>query len=95
MNVPNDGKNSRWVNLRLATVLLFTVHQILMCSATLICCHRCLLSAIFVWGDRTLTGEACFFVMSYCNTICMNLFFQELSTQFLDDILLLCCAGAT
>ena len=41
-----------------------------------------------------LTGESCFLVMPYCNTVCMNLFLQELSGQFPDDIVLLCCDGA-
>ena len=41
-----------------------------------------------------LTDESCFLIMPYCNTVCMNLFLRELSNQFPDDIVLLCCAGA-
>ena len=41
-----------------------------------------------------LTGESCFLVMPYCNTVCMNLFLQELSGQFSNDVVLLCCDGA-
>ena len=41
-----------------------------------------------------LTGESCFLIMPYCNTVCMNLFLRELSNQFPDDIILLCCNGA-
>ena len=41
-----------------------------------------------------LTGDACFLVMPYCNTACMNLFLRELSGQFPDDVILLCCDGA-
>ncbi len=41
-----------------------------------------------------LTGEFCFLVMPYCNTVCMNLFLKELSRQFPDDAILLCCDGA-
>ena len=41
-----------------------------------------------------LTGESCFLIMPYCNTECMNLFLRELSNQFPDDIVLLCCDGA-
>ena len=41
-----------------------------------------------------LTGESCFLIMPYCNTVCMNLFLRELSNQFPDDIVLLCCDGA-
>ena len=41
-----------------------------------------------------LTGESCFLVMPYCNTACMNLFLQELSSQFPEDTILLCCDGA-
>ena len=40
------------------------------------------------------TGESCFLVMPCCNTVCMNLFLRELSGQFPDDIVLLCCDGA-
>ena len=49
----------------------------------------------YVYGAvEPLTGEFCFLIMPYCNTVCMNLFLQELSKQFPDDILLLCCDGA-
>ena len=41
-----------------------------------------------------LTGDSCFLIMPYCNTVCMNLFLRELSNQFPDDIVLLCCDGA-
>ena len=41
-----------------------------------------------------LTGESCFWIMPDCNTVCMNLFLKELSNQFPDDIVLLCCDGA-
>ena len=41
-----------------------------------------------------MTGESCFLVMPYCNTVCMNLFLRELSGQFPDDFVLLCCDGA-
>ena len=49
----------------------------------------------YVYGEvEPLTGESSFLVMPYCNTVCMNLFLRELSGQFPDDILLLCCDGA-
>jgi len=41
-----------------------------------------------------LTGESCFLVMPYCNTSCMNIFLDELSKKYPDDIILLCCDGA-
>ena len=41
-----------------------------------------------------LTGESCFLIMPYCNTACMNLFLRELSKQYPDDMILLCCDGA-
>lgn len=41
-----------------------------------------------------LTGDSCFLVMPYCNTVCMNIFLQELAEQFKDDVVLLCCDGA-
>lgn len=33
--------------------------------------------------------------MPYCNTYCMNVFLQELSKQFPDDLILLMCDGAS
>jgi hypothetical protein len=42
-----------------------------------------------------LTGDSCFLVMPYCNTDCMNIFLRELSGQFSNDMILLCCDGAT
>ena len=41
-----------------------------------------------------LTGDSCFLIMPYCNTACMNLFLKELSEQYPDDMILLCCDGA-
>lgn len=41
-----------------------------------------------------LTGDSCFLVMPSCDTTCMNVFLQELSSQFKDDVILLCCDGA-
>lgn len=41
-----------------------------------------------------LTGDTCFLVMPHCNTVCMNLFLRELSSQFPDDVILLCCDSA-
>ncbi len=32
--------------------------------------------------------------MPYCNTECMNIFLAELSKQYPDDMILLCCDGA-
>lgn len=42
-----------------------------------------------------LTGESCFLVMPYCNTNCMNVFLQELSKQYPEDLILLMCDGAS
>ena len=41
-----------------------------------------------------LTGDSCFLIMPYCNTECMNIFLEELSKQYPDDYILLCCDGA-
>jgi putative transposase len=41
-----------------------------------------------------LTGESFFLVLPYSNTICMNLFLQELSLKCPKDYLLLVCDGA-
>lgn len=49
----------------------------------------------YVYGAvEPLTGESCFLVMPYCNTSCMNIFLEELSSQFPDDIVVVCCDGA-
>ena len=49
----------------------------------------------YVYGAvEPLTGESCFLVMPECNTKCMNIFLEELSKQYPDDIILLCCDGA-
>ncbi|MDE7242919.1 MAG: IS630 family transposase [Oscillospiraceae bacterium] len=49
----------------------------------------------YVYGAvEPLTGDSCFLIMPYCNTVCMNLFLEELSAQFPNDIVLLCCDGA-
>ena len=42
-----------------------------------------------------LTGQSCFLILPYCNTVCMNLFLKELSRSFPDDEIVLCCDGAS
>ncbi len=41
-----------------------------------------------------LTGDSFFLVLPQCNTACTNVFLQELSKEFQDDVILLCCDGA-
>ena len=41
-----------------------------------------------------LTGEHFFLVLPYCNTVCMNIFLEELSNTFPDDFILLPLDGA-
>ena len=40
------------------------------------------------------TGESFFLVLSNCDTTCTELFLRELSEQYPDDMILLCCDGA-
>ena len=40
------------------------------------------------------TGDGCFRIFSHCDTVCMNVFLQELSAQFKDDYILLICDNA-
>ena len=40
------------------------------------------------------SGEDCFLVMPWCNTVCMNVFLQELSKQYAKEEILLVCDGA-
>lgn len=49
----------------------------------------------YVYGAvEPTTGESCFLIMPYCNTVCTNLFLSRLAKQYPDDIILLCCDGA-
>lgn len=41
-----------------------------------------------------LTGENCFLIMPYCNTDCMNVFLDHLSTTYPTDKIILVCDGA-
>ena len=41
-----------------------------------------------------LTGGSHFLVLSRCNTECMNMFLENLSAQYPNDVILLCCDGA-
>ena len=41
-----------------------------------------------------ITGESFFLVLPYCNTDCTNIFLDELSKTYKDDIIILCCDGA-
>lgn len=38
-----------------------------------------------------LTGNSCFLVLPYCNSLCMNVFLEQLSNE---DRIILCCDGA-
>lgn len=42
-----------------------------------------------------LSGESFFLVMPYCNMECMNLFLQELSKAYAEDVIVLACDGAS
>ncbi len=39
-------------------------------------------------------GNSFFLVLPQCNTDCTNVFLRELSKEFQDDVILLCCDGA-
>ena len=41
-----------------------------------------------------LTGDSFFLVLPYCNTDCTNVFLRELSKQYKNDMILLCCDRA-
>ena len=41
-----------------------------------------------------LIGDSCFLIMPYCNTVCMNLFLEQLSASYPDDYIVLICDGA-
>ena len=46
--------------------------------------------------SKKLTPESqtCFLILPSCNTVCMNVFLEELSKQYPEDMILLCCDGA-
>lgn len=41
-----------------------------------------------------LTGDSFFLVLPRCDTECTNVFLRELSKEYPDDMILLCCDGA-
>jgi len=41
------------------------------------------------------TGDSFFLVLPYCNSICMNVFLEKLSKQYIDDHILLVADNAT
>lgn len=50
----------------------------------------------YVYGAvEPLTGENFFLVLPYCNTENMNVFMEELSKEYKEDLLLLACDGAS
>ena len=50
----------------------------------------------YVYGAvEPKTGEGFFNVMPRCDTICMNVFLQELSESYPNDIIILVCDGAS
>lgn len=49
----------------------------------------------YVYGAvEPVTGESFFLILPYCNTICINVFLEELSKKYIDDIIILVCDGA-
>lgn len=49
----------------------------------------------YVYGAvEPLTGDACFLIMPFCNTVCMNVFLKHLSESYPDDYIVLVCDGA-
>ena len=50
----------------------------------------------YVYGAvEPLTGDSSFLIMPYCNTNCMNVFWEYLSTSYPDDYIILVCDGAS
>lgn len=41
-----------------------------------------------------LTGDSFFLVLPSCNTICMNVFMEQLSDRYKDDLIIMACDGA-
>ncbi len=50
----------------------------------------------YVYGAvEPLTGESCFLVLPYSNTVCMNIFLAELSKRYPHDTIILVLDGAS
>lgn len=50
----------------------------------------------YVYGAvEPLTGDSSFLILPYCNTNCMNIFLEYLSTSYPDDYIVLVCDGAS
>ena len=57
-------------------------------------CHH-IREYCYAYGAVEPIGGGSFFLaLSYCNTVCMNLFLEKLSEKYKDDIILMCCDGA-
>jgi len=41
-----------------------------------------------------ISGDSFFLVMPQCNTVCMNIFLEELAKKYPNDKIILCCDGA-
>ena len=50
--------------------------------------------SLCLWSGRAADWRGCFLILPYCNTACMNLFLTQLSEQYPDDVILLCCDSA-
>lgn len=49
----------------------------------------------YAYGSvEPLTGDSFFLVLPRCDTECTNVFLRELSREYPDDMILLCCDGA-
>ncbi len=50
----------------------------------------------YVYGAvEPLTGESCFLILPYSNTICMNIFLAQLAKRYPNDIIILVLDGAS
>ena len=41
-----------------------------------------------------VSGDSCFLILPYCNTVCMNIFLEHLSAEYPNDYIVLVCDGA-
>ena len=57
-------------------------------------CHHIRQYRYVYEGVELVTGEGFFRIMTCCDSVCMNVFLQQLSTQYHNDHILLCCDGA-
>jgi len=57
-------------------------------------CHRIRQYRYAYSAVDPMSGDSCFLILPYCNTVCMNIFLEHLTAAYPDDYIVLVCDGA-